>query len=85
MRDINQILYQVYNSRKTHSYATALPKLANDEADEDDSNTEDTTASSNSKPYDLTNLFVNSSSENWDETYNCESPPFRFHCYFNIT
>ncbi|XP_014484244.1 PREDICTED: tyrosine-protein kinase hopscotch [Dinoponera quadriceps] len=27
MRDINQILYQVYNSRRTHAYATAFPKL----------------------------------------------------------
>lgn len=27
MRDINQILYQVYNSRRTHTYATAFPKL----------------------------------------------------------
>nr|CAD7393039.1 unnamed protein product [Timema cristinae] len=27
MRDINQILYQVFNSRRTHSYATAFPKL----------------------------------------------------------
>ncbi|XP_033312196.1 tyrosine-protein kinase hopscotch isoform X1 [Bombus bifarius] len=26
MRDINQILYQVYNSRRSHTYATAFPK-----------------------------------------------------------
>lgn len=28
-RDINQILYQVYNSRRSHAYATAFPKLLN--------------------------------------------------------
>ncbi|XP_034184944.2 tyrosine-protein kinase hopscotch isoform X1 [Osmia lignaria lignaria] len=31
MRDINQILYQVYNSRRSHAYATAFPKLFNSE------------------------------------------------------
>ena len=29
MRDINQIKYQVYNSRREHSYSTAYPKRFN--------------------------------------------------------
>ncbi|XP_063222235.1 tyrosine-protein kinase hopscotch [Bacillus rossius redtenbacheri] len=33
MRDVNQILYQVFNSRRTHTYATALPKLFNRTSD----------------------------------------------------
>ncbi|KAL0279111.1 UNVERIFIED_CONTAM: hypothetical protein PYX00_000731 [Menopon gallinae] len=31
MRDIKQILYQVFNSRRTHSYATAFPKARGDD------------------------------------------------------
>lgn len=31
MRDINQILYQVYNSRRSHAYETAFPKLFSSE------------------------------------------------------
>lgn len=32
MRDINQIFYQVYNSRRTHSYSVALPKRFKEQA-----------------------------------------------------
>ncbi|XP_025075484.1 tyrosine-protein kinase hopscotch [Pogonomyrmex barbatus] len=31
MRDINQILYEAYNCRRTHNYATIPPKLLSDE------------------------------------------------------
>ncbi|XP_034246604.1 tyrosine-protein kinase hopscotch [Thrips palmi] len=34
MRDINQIFYQVFNSRRTHSYSVALPKRFKEQAEE---------------------------------------------------
>lgn len=34
MRDINQIFYQVFNSRRTHSYSVAYPKRFKEQADE---------------------------------------------------
>jgi len=71
VRDINQILYQVYNSRRIHAYATAFPKLSND-ADEDNSSIEDTNSSYNIKSY-ASNLFINNTSSNWNDSSNCKS------------
>lgn len=34
MRDINQIFYQVFNSRRTHSYSIALPKRFKEQAED---------------------------------------------------
>ncbi|KAK6642747.1 hypothetical protein RUM43_004249 [Polyplax serrata] len=42
MRDINQILYQVFNSRRVHSYATAFPRAFKN--DDQDSMTESNTS-----------------------------------------
>ncbi|XP_071446998.1 tyrosine-protein kinase hopscotch [Hetaerina americana] len=39
MRDINQILYQVFNSRQTHSYATTFPRNFEKTPDDPDSHT----------------------------------------------
>lgn len=38
MRDIHRILYQVFNSRRTHAYATAFPKLLNENETADETN-----------------------------------------------
>lgn len=48
MRDINQILYQVYNSRRTHTYE--FPKLLIDfhKKDENGTDTEETKSNSES-------------------------------------
>ncbi|EZA58280.1 hypothetical protein DMN91_006513 [Ooceraea biroi] len=63
MRDINQILYQVYNSRKTHAYATAFPKLSSDEDDSSrSSRSMEDTISCSSKPYASDPLIDNTSS-----------------------
>lgn len=68
MRDINQILYQVYNSRRTHAYATAFPKLFRD-ADETDENNSDTTEnkSENGESH-VSSLFTDRTSLTWDDT-----------------
>ena len=38
MRDINQILYEVYNARRTHTYATICPKFFRDADGNNDEN-----------------------------------------------
>ncbi|KAK0071720.1 hypothetical protein PV326_000934, partial [Microctonus aethiopoides] len=68
MRDINQILYQVYNSRRTHSYATAFPKLFNDHERTDKRNSE---ISDNNDSSDCesraSSLFTDRTSLPWDD------------------
>lgn len=68
MRDINQILYQVYNSRRTHAYATAFPKLFKDtdRIDEDDSNTVES-KSLNGESH-TSSVFTDHTSLAWDDT-----------------
>ncbi|KAK2578134.1 hypothetical protein KPH14_012606 [Odynerus spinipes] len=67
MRDINQILYQVYNSRRTHAYATAFPKLFSDSehTPEDDSDMIDD-KSINSESH-ASSLFTDRTSLPWDD------------------
>ncbi|KAF7385653.1 hypothetical protein HZH66_011495 [Vespula vulgaris] len=67
MRDINQILYQVYNSRRTHAYATAFPKLFSDSdhIHEDDSDTIDD-KSINSESH-ASSLITDRTSLPWDD------------------
>ncbi|XP_012288894.1 tyrosine-protein kinase hopscotch [Orussus abietinus] len=64
MRDINQILYQVYNSRRTHAYATAFPKLFNEseriEDDEKDNSSSDCESRASS-------IFTDRTSLPWDD------------------
>lgn len=72
MRDINQILYQVYNSRRTHAYATAFPKLFSDsDRLDDDEDTEATTTENNSQSSDCdsraSSLLTDRTSLPWDE------------------
>lgn len=72
MRDINQILYQVYNSRRTHAYATAFPKLFNDSdhIHEDDSDTVDD-KSINSESH-ASSLITDRTSLPWDDIDDSE-------------
>ncbi|XP_076165135.1 tyrosine-protein kinase hopscotch isoform X1 [Ptiloglossa arizonensis] len=69
MRDINQILYQVYNSRRSHAYATAFPKLFSSELkklDEDNSDSIDSRSiNSDSRS---SSLFTDNTSLPWNDT-----------------
>ncbi|OAD58872.1 Tyrosine-protein kinase hopscotch [Eufriesea mexicana] len=64
MRDINQILYQVYNSRRSHAYATAFPKLFSpelkkfeqDNSDSSDNRSINSESRSNSLSTDIISL-----------------------------
>ncbi|XP_034935206.1 tyrosine-protein kinase hopscotch [Chelonus insularis] len=68
MRDINQILYQVYNSRRTHTYATAFPKLFNDkEANNDDGHEMIDNNSSSDSESRASSLFTDRTSLPWDD------------------
>ncbi|XP_015589166.1 tyrosine-protein kinase hopscotch isoform X2 [Cephus cinctus] len=65
MRDINQILYQVYNSRRIHAYSTVFPKLFNDTEqivadDEKDNDSSDCESRASS-------LFTDKTSLPWDD------------------
>lgn len=68
MRDINQILYQVYNSRRTHAYATAFPKLFNDPDRREDENP-DTAENNSSSDCEsrASSLFTDRTSLPWDD------------------
>ncbi|XP_014602066.1 PREDICTED: tyrosine-protein kinase hopscotch isoform X2 [Polistes canadensis] len=71
MRDINQILYQVYNSRRKHAYATAFPKLFHDSDhihEEDSSDTPDD-KSINSGSH-ASSLITDKTSLPWDDDDN---------------
>lgn len=68
MRDINQILYQVYNSRRSHAYATAFPKLFSSElkpSDQDNSDSSDN-RSINSESRS-SSLFTDNTSLPWND------------------
>ncbi|XP_076665720.1 tyrosine-protein kinase hopscotch isoform X1 [Andrena cerasifolii] len=69
MRDINQILYQVYNSRRSHAYSTAFPKLFSSEQkklEEDNSdNTDSRSINSDSRS---SSLLTDSTSLPWNDT-----------------
>ncbi|XP_020283323.1 tyrosine-protein kinase JAK2 [Pseudomyrmex gracilis] len=65
MRDVNQIIYQVFNSRRTyHSYATTYPKLSEDTEDEDNSDTENKSNSDSN----ASSLLTDHTSLSWNET-----------------
>ncbi|XP_029033401.1 tyrosine-protein kinase hopscotch isoform X4 [Osmia bicornis bicornis] len=69
MRDINQILYQVYNSRRSHAYATAFPKLFNSELKKhspDNSDTSDDNKSINSESR-TSSLLTDNTSLPWND------------------
>ncbi|CAL7948800.1 unnamed protein product [Xylocopa violacea] len=69
MRDINQILYQVYNSRRSHAYATAFPKSFSSELkkfDQDNSDSSDN-RSINSKSRSSC-VFTDDTSLPWNDT-----------------
>nr|XP_012148059.1 PREDICTED: tyrosine-protein kinase hopscotch isoform X3 [Megachile rotundata] len=70
MRDINQILYQVYNSRRSHAYATAFPKLFSSELkkhSQDNSDTSDDNKSINSESR-ASSLLTDNTSLPWNDT-----------------
>lgn len=64
MRDINQILYQVYNSRRIHAYETAFPKVSNDSGNVDIEEGELDSSDSESR---ASSLFTDRTSLAWDE------------------
>ncbi|XP_015172173.1 PREDICTED: tyrosine-protein kinase hopscotch isoform X1 [Polistes dominula] len=71
MRDINQILYQSFNSRRKHAYATAFPKLFHDSDlihEEDSSDTPDD-KSINSGSH-ASSLITDKTSLPWDDDDN---------------
>lgn len=71
MRDINQILYQVYNSRRIHAYATAYPKLFNDENDSND-DLEERRSNSESHVLDSCSLNTDHTNLTWDDNDDSE-------------
>jgi Janus kinase 2 len=69
MRDINQIKYQVYNSRRSHAYAIAFPKRANDSELIDDDFSEVTEHNSSSDCESrASSLFTDRTSLPWDDS-----------------
>ncbi|CAK9814452.1 Tyrosine-protein kinase hopscotch [Anthophora quadrimaculata] len=69
MRDINQTLYQVYNSRRSHAYATAFPKLFTSELKNFDQENSDScdNRSINSESR-TSSLFTDNTSLHWNDT-----------------
>lgn len=65
MRDINRILYQVYNSRRTHTYESTFssPKLVND-IDRTDEDISDTLENKS----EISSIFTDRTSLNSDDT-----------------
>ncbi|KAJ8678849.1 hypothetical protein QAD02_014636 [Eretmocerus hayati] len=69
MRDINQIKYQVYNSRRSHAYATAFPRRNNGSELVDDDNSEmNENNSSSDCDSRSSSLFTDRTSLPWDDT-----------------
>ncbi|KAF7995940.1 hypothetical protein HCN44_007047 [Aphidius gifuensis] len=64
MRDINQILYQVYNSRRKHAYATACPKLFNEIHIDSDTSDNISLSDNESK---ASSLYTDRTSLPWDD------------------
>lgn len=67
-RDINQILYQVFNSRRTHAYATAFPKLFNDVNQTDEDNSDMAESQSVNSESHASSLVTDHTSLTWDDT-----------------
>ncbi|XP_076296086.1 tyrosine-protein kinase hopscotch isoform X3 [Lasioglossum baleicum] len=69
MRDINQILYQVYNSRRTHAYTPAFPKLFSSESKRfDEHNSDSADSKSISSESRSSSLFTENTSLPWNDT-----------------
>lgn len=73
MRDINQILYEVYNARRTHTYATICPKLFKDAEGNSDDNGSIYTEESKSNSESQTSLVTDCTSVTWNDNDRCES------------
>lgn len=67
MRDINQILYEVYNARRTHTYATICPKLFKDADGNNDENSSIHTEESKSNSESQTSLVTDYTSVTWND------------------
>ncbi|KAF3422404.1 hypothetical protein E2986_02653 [Frieseomelitta varia] len=69
MRDINQILYQVYNSRRSHAYATAFPKLFSSEMKKFEQDNSDSSDSKSLNSESRSNSFsTDNTSLRWNDT-----------------
>ncbi|XP_017885743.1 tyrosine-protein kinase hopscotch [Ceratina calcarata] len=70
MRDINQILYQVYNSRRSHSYATAFPKQFSSELKKQDNpeNSDSSDSRSLNSESRSSSLMTENTSLQWNDT-----------------
>lgn len=66
MRDMNRILYQIYNSRRIHAYATAFPKLFNNRDHTDDSKITDNNSLSDCESR-ASSIFTDRTSLPWDD------------------
>lgn len=69
MRDINQILYEVYNARRTHTYATICPKLFKDADGNNDENGSIHTEESKSNSESQTSLVTDYTSVTWNDDH----------------
>ncbi|XP_029155540.1 tyrosine-protein kinase hopscotch [Nylanderia fulva] len=67
MRDINQIMYQVYNSRRNHAYATAFPKFFNTDENDSNDDLEERTSNSESQVLDSCSLNTDHTNLTWDD------------------
>jgi len=67
MRDINQILYEVYNARRTHTYATICPKIFRDADGNNDDNGSIYTEESKSNSESQTSLVTDYTSITWND------------------
>lgn len=69
MRDINQILYQVYNSRRSHAYATAFPKLFSSEMKKFEQDNSDSSGNKSLNSESRSNSFsTDNTSLRWNDT-----------------
>ena len=69
MRDINQILYQVYNSRRSHAYATAFPKLFSSEMKKFEQDNSDSSDNKSLNSESRSNSFsTDNTSLRWNDT-----------------
>ncbi|KAG5323108.1 JAK kinase, partial [Acromyrmex heyeri] len=67
MRDINQILYEVYNARRTHTYATICPKFFRDADGNNDENGSIYTEESKSNSESQTSLVTDYTNITWND------------------
>ncbi|XP_033329190.1 tyrosine-protein kinase hopscotch isoform X1 [Megalopta genalis] len=68
MRDINQILYQVYNSRRSHAYTTAFPKLFSSGSKRFDEHNSDNIDSKSICSESRSSLYTYNTSLPWNDT-----------------